>query len=156
MHIHPPPHTHTYTHTCIPPPITHTTQNTPHTHIHTSMQVHAYTHTHTRMHARARTNTRTHAHTHAHTHTHTNHKHTYTHTAQTTHSGNSPGGMTMLQTSEISLYFMMRSLEVVAVREGDAFTCSSINAHVYKTSTLNSNHPHPMPHTGLKKHVHVT
>ena len=42
-----------------------------------------------------------------------------------TYSGSSPGGMTILQTSEISLYFMIRSLEVVAVNEGEAFT--SIN-----------------------------
>ena len=39
----------------------------------------------------------------------------------------------MLQTSEMSLYFIMRSLEVVAVREGDAFTCGNI--HVHKTIT---------------------
>lgn len=40
-----------------------------------------------------------------------------------THSGISPGGMTILITSEISLYFMIRSEEVVDVRDGDALTC---------------------------------
>lgn len=39
-----------------------------------------------------------------------------------TYSGASPGGMTMLMTSDISLYFMIRSEAVVDVREGDAFT----------------------------------
>lgn len=39
-----------------------------------------------------------------------------------THSGSLPGGMTMLIESDIRLYFMMRSLDVVEDREGDAFT----------------------------------
>ena len=139
-----PPHTHLHTHMHPSPHNTHNTKHTTHTytHIHAGTCIHACTHTHT--------------HTH---HTHIYTTNTNTHTAQTTHSGNSPGGMTMLQTSEISLYFMMRSLEVVAVREGDALIHLQQHQrthHVYKTLTLNSNHPHPTLHTGLKKHVHVT
>ena len=38
------------------------------------------------------------------------------------YSGVSPGGTTMLMTSEMSLYFMMRSAVVVDVSDGDAFT----------------------------------
>ena len=38
------------------------------------------------------------------------------------YSGVSPGGTTMLMTSEMSVYFMMRSAGVVDVSEGDAFT----------------------------------
>lgn len=42
-----------------------------------------------------------------------------------TYSGTCPGGMTMLMTSLMSLYFMILSLEVVLVKEGEAFTCKS-------------------------------
>lgn len=38
------------------------------------------------------------------------------------YSGISPGGITILITSDINLYFMIRSLDVVADREGEAFT----------------------------------
>lgn len=40
-----------------------------------------------------------------------------------TYSGTWPGGMTILMTSLMSLYFMILSLEVVLVKEGEAFTC---------------------------------
>ena len=39
-----------------------------------------------------------------------------------THSGSSLGGTTMLMTSEMSLYFMILSADVVDVSDGDAFT----------------------------------
>lgn len=39
-----------------------------------------------------------------------------------THSGSFPGGMTMLMASEMRLYFMILSLDVVEERDGLAFT----------------------------------
>jgi len=45
----------------------------------------------------------------------------------TSYSGNSPGGITMLMTSEMSLYFIIRSAEVVEVKDGEAFTFKQIN-----------------------------
>ena len=142
MHIHPP--THTYTHTCIPPPTTHTTQNTPHTHIHTSMQVHAYT--------------RAHTHTHTHTyHTHIHHKHKHTHC--TDHS------LWKLPRRNDDVADIRNQLVLHDAIAGGGGSqggrCIHLQQHqrthhVYKTLTLNSNHPHPTLHTGLKKHVHVT
>ena len=50
-----------------------------------------------------------------------------------TYSGISPGGMTMLMVSEMRLYFMMRSLDVVDVSDGEAFTSIS---HGFMTSSI--------------------
>ena len=44
------------------------------------------------------------------------------------YSGGLSGGMTRLIVSEISLYFMIRSAEVVEVSDGDALTCSKDQA----------------------------
>lgn len=49
--------------------------------------------------------------------------------AMITYSGRRPGGMTILIASEMRLYFIILSLEVVEERDGEAFTYMKDKTH---------------------------